>query len=174
MAWARFSEFSILGWLLVTSIQRGLLMRTEVKHSLSNNWVILMIFITSCSLTDLRSVGTYWSQNNKCMEGGRIIGRLDRSLCNSKWLDVLPLSYYEYLSHSSSDHAPCLLNWLVEQILLLLPSNSSTTSSICSCSLQILQLLAAYWWFSKCVGWSLVYYCDCFPSVSDYQQVKDP
>ena len=48
--------------------------------------------ITSCSFSDLKSVGNQWSWNNKNLDGGRIVGRLDRALCNAKWLDVLPFS----------------------------------------------------------------------------------
>ena len=46
-------------------------------------------FITRCSLSDLRSVGSYWSWSNKSLGIGRIVGKLDRTLCNSHWLDLL-------------------------------------------------------------------------------------
>jgi len=63
-------------------------------------------FITSCSLSDLRSVGSPWSWNNKSLDSGRIAVRLDRALCNTQWLATLPMSYYEYLPHSTGDHSP--------------------------------------------------------------------
>ena len=61
-------------------------------------------FISNCSLLDMRSMGSTWTQNNKSHNYGRIAGRLDRILCNSHWLDILPLAFYEFLPHSTSDH----------------------------------------------------------------------
>ena len=57
-------------------------------------------FITNCTLSDLRSVGNCLSWNNKSLDGGRITGRLDRTLCNTSWLQTLPMSCYEYLAPS--------------------------------------------------------------------------
>ena len=63
-------------------------------------------FISDCSLSDLKSIGSFWSWNNKNLGSKRIAGRLDRVLCNTHWLNTLPMSYYEYMSHASSDHSP--------------------------------------------------------------------
>ena len=50
--------------------------------------------------------------NNKNIYEKWIAGRLDRSLCNPAWLDIVPESYNDYLPQSTSDHAPMLINML--------------------------------------------------------------
>ena len=69
-------------------------------------------FITSCYLMDLRSVGSIWSWNNKNVDGTIIAGRLDRLLRNAQWIDTLPISYFEYLPHSCSEHSPMHIHLL--------------------------------------------------------------
>ena len=44
------------------------------------------------------------------MGGGSQEGLI--SLCNEGWLDLLPASYYDYLSPSTSDHAPMLIHMI--------------------------------------------------------------
>jgi len=50
--------------------------------------------------------------HNNSDDSLRIVGRLDRTLVNQVWLDVLPDSFYEYKSLASSDHAPMVLHLL--------------------------------------------------------------
>ena len=56
-------------------------------------------------------VGFSRSWHNSTL-GQRIIGRLDRILCNQDWLGVLAKSVYEYKAMASSDHSPILLHLL--------------------------------------------------------------
>ena len=55
-------------------------------------------------------MGSRWSWHNSNVGPGRIIGRLDRVLCNDNWIDSLADSYYEYHSFATSDHAPMALH----------------------------------------------------------------
>ena len=73
------------------------------------------------ALSDLKTVGNERSWNNKSLDGGRIVGRLDRALCNAKWLDVLPFSSYEYLPQSSSDHSPLQIHMDMKSTMGLSP-----------------------------------------------------
>jgi len=68
--------------------------------------------VTHCNLSDMRSKGSSWSWNNKNTAGSRIVVRLDRCLCNDGWLNLFPVSYYEYLPWSTSDHSPMLVHML--------------------------------------------------------------
>jgi len=65
--------------------------------------------ISYCSLPDISCTGSIWSWSNRTTGQRRIVGRLDRILCNTSWIDKLPESVYAYLCSSSSDHAPMLL-----------------------------------------------------------------
>ena len=72
-------------------------------------------FIDQCSLSDIRSSGNKWSPHNSSFGSNRILGRLDRVLCNQHWIALLPESFYKYLSISTSDHTPILLHLLPNQ-----------------------------------------------------------
>ena len=54
-----------------------------------------------------------WSWHNSCVGPGRILGRLDRVLCNHLWIDLVEESY-EYHSSATSDHAPMVLHLVVK------------------------------------------------------------
>ena len=62
-----------------------------------------------CGLSDIRGMGGVWTWNNKNISGGRITGRLDRTLGDQAWLDIIPESYYEYLPQDSNDHSPMVM-----------------------------------------------------------------
>ena len=55
------------------------------------------------------------------LDVGRIVGRLDRALCNAKWLDTFPFSSYEYLPQSSGDHTPILSHMVRKLSAFVLP-----------------------------------------------------
>ena len=67
--------------------------------------------IDACMLTVLKHVGSHWSWHNNSDDSSTIIGRLDRTLVNHSWIDVLPDSY-EYQSLAYSDRAPMVLHLL--------------------------------------------------------------
>jgi len=66
--------------------------------------------IAHCSFIIMKCTGNFWSWHNKAIGQRRIIGRLDRILCNDIWMATIPHSSYEYLSKSTSDHSPVLLH----------------------------------------------------------------
>ena len=84
-------------------------------------------FMSKAALSNIRSVGSIWSWNNKNLDTNRIAGRLDRVLCNVHWLDAFPMAYYEYLSHSTSDHSPMRVYLSLVPQQVSNPSNSSVT-----------------------------------------------
>ena len=48
--------------------------------------------IHSYALTDIRHTVDKWSWHNKVIGSKRIVGRLDRALCNTSWIYVFPCS----------------------------------------------------------------------------------
>jgi len=73
--------------------------------------------ISYCSLSDISCTGCTWSWSNRSTRQRRIVGMLDRILCNDSWIDKLPESAYTYLCTSSSDHTPC---YCISRLLLIL------------------------------------------------------
>jgi len=67
---------------------------------------------SQCGLTDLKSTGKGRSWHNNSQGNKRIYGKLDRALCNNKWIDLLPESFVEHRNISSSDHTPMILHLL--------------------------------------------------------------
>ena len=72
-------------------------------------------YIDHCSLSDIRSIGNKWSWHNNSIGINRILGRLDRVLCNQSWIALLSYSFNKYHSLASSDHAPITLHLLTVQ-----------------------------------------------------------
>src|SRR4051812_8384616 len=67
-------------------------------------------FINKTNLLELRSSTPGWTWHNMSIGSSRIYAKLDRILCNTHWLTLMPSSYYEALSHLTSDHKPLLLH----------------------------------------------------------------
>lgn len=70
----------------------------------------LQDFINKTQLLELHSTSPGWTWHNMNVGSSRIYAQLDRILCNTHWLSLMPSSYYETLSHLSSDHKPLLLH----------------------------------------------------------------
>lgn len=48
--------------------------------------------MASCGLDDLMSIGSFYTWNNKHEGATRVFSKLDRVVCNDKWMDVFPTS----------------------------------------------------------------------------------
>jgi len=70
--------------------------------------------IAEYQLLDMRYVGSKWSWHKGSVGPGRILGRLDKVLCNHLWIDLMEEFFYEYYSSASSDHAPMVLHQVVK------------------------------------------------------------
>ncbi|XP_020249130.1 uncharacterized protein LOC109826511 [Asparagus officinalis] len=66
-------------------------------------------FITISQLLHIRSIGCYFTWNNKQDVETRIWSRLDRCLVNEDWIHLYTTSQVEYLLPSCSDNSPALL-----------------------------------------------------------------
>ncbi|KAJ8505060.1 hypothetical protein OPV22_005946 [Ensete ventricosum] len=61
--------------------------------------------IDTAALTDMKSVGDWFSWNNQSTAERKIMARLDRCLINQEWLAVFPDSLLEYGAKLFSDHS---------------------------------------------------------------------
>ncbi|KAJ0983984.1 hypothetical protein J5N97_002340 [Dioscorea zingiberensis] len=66
-------------------------------------------FIVHNNLSDLKFSGPPFTWCNNQRGGSRIWARLDRILCNDKWLDEASYYHVPHLARCQSDHAPILL-----------------------------------------------------------------
>ncbi|XP_057251813.1 uncharacterized protein LOC130591882 [Beta vulgaris subsp. vulgaris] len=62
-----------------------------------------------CGLSDLKSTGAYYTWNNKQEGEARVFSKLDRALCNDKWLEMLPTSEAWFMPEGLFDHSPILV-----------------------------------------------------------------
>ncbi|XP_077226476.1 uncharacterized protein LOC143859710 [Tasmannia lanceolata] len=73
--------------------------------------------LTTCALTDLRSVGLNLTWNNKGKQGNLKMAKLDRSLVNEEWLHSYPNSFTEFFPPGISDHSPFIVSCFNHQSL---------------------------------------------------------
>lgn len=64
----------------------------------------------NCNLIHLNTIGSYYTWSNGWRSRGRIELRLDRSMCNSTWLDSWPVSNCSTLPRAVSDHNPLIFS----------------------------------------------------------------
>ncbi|XP_020245233.1 uncharacterized protein LOC109823370 [Asparagus officinalis] len=67
-------------------------------------------FIYDCQLNHLKTMGCFYTWNNKQDASSRIWSRLDKTLVNDSWLHMFCSSQVEYLLPGFSDHSPALIS----------------------------------------------------------------
>ncbi|XP_020272040.1 uncharacterized protein LOC109847208 [Asparagus officinalis] len=73
-------------------------------------------FTEDCQLSHLKTLGCFYTWNNKQDSATRVWSRLDRSLVNDSWIQIFNSSHVEYLLPSFSDHSTCLISIYDEEI----------------------------------------------------------
>ncbi|XP_074315509.1 uncharacterized protein LOC141651707 [Silene latifolia] len=63
-----------------------------------------------CQLTELKTVGSFYTWTNKHEIGSKVYSRLDRVLLNEEWLNVFTDSFANFLPEGLYDHCPCLIS----------------------------------------------------------------
>ncbi|XP_020258480.1 uncharacterized protein LOC109834874 [Asparagus officinalis] len=76
-------------------------------------------FIDNCQLTHLKTIGCFFTWNNKQDAATRVLSRLDRALVNDQWINTYNSSQAEFLLLSFSDHSPALVTIFKDQLKLL-------------------------------------------------------
>ncbi|XP_020272510.1 uncharacterized protein LOC109847689 [Asparagus officinalis] len=67
-------------------------------------------FISSSQLLHIKSIGCFYTWNNKQDTNTRVWSRIDRILINDKWLHHYTTSQVEFLVLMCSDHSPALVS----------------------------------------------------------------
>ncbi|XP_020252354.1 uncharacterized protein LOC109829726 [Asparagus officinalis] len=70
----------------------------------------LQNFISSSQLLHIKSIGCFYTWNNKQDADTRVWSRIDRILINEKWLHHYTSSQVEFLTPVCSDHSPALIS----------------------------------------------------------------
>ncbi|XP_057250086.1 uncharacterized protein LOC130591167 [Beta vulgaris subsp. vulgaris] len=65
--------------------------------------------VARCGLSDLKSTGAFYTWNNKQEGEARVFSKLDRALCNDKWLEMFPTSEAWFMPEGLFDHSPILV-----------------------------------------------------------------
>ncbi|XP_057248206.1 uncharacterized protein LOC130590191 [Beta vulgaris subsp. vulgaris] len=65
--------------------------------------------VDKCGLSDLKSTGAFYTWNNKQEGEARVFSKLDRALCNEKWLEVFPTSEAWFMPEGLFDHSPIMV-----------------------------------------------------------------
>ncbi|XP_020261656.1 uncharacterized protein LOC109837719 [Asparagus officinalis] len=66
--------------------------------------------IADCHLNHMKTLGCFYTWNNKQEAETRVWSRLDRALINDQWISAYNSSYAEYLLPQFSDHSPGLIS----------------------------------------------------------------
>ncbi|XP_020271932.1 uncharacterized protein LOC109847098 [Asparagus officinalis] len=73
-------------------------------------------FIDTCQLSHLKTIGCFFTWNNKQDAATRVLSRLDRALVNDQWINTYNSSQAEFLLPSFSDHSPALVTIFEDQV----------------------------------------------------------
>ncbi|XP_020258784.1 uncharacterized protein LOC109835211 [Asparagus officinalis] len=107
-----YDKFKSMPWLLVGdfNVCRFTTEKIGGRHLTVKKLQDFNDCIQSCGLSDIKSTGSLWTWHNKQQGQGRIYGKLDRGLGNTKLFDQFPQAFIEYKSTSTSDHTLALLH----------------------------------------------------------------
>ncbi|KAK9688834.1 hypothetical protein RND81_09G014400 [Saponaria officinalis] len=67
--------------------------------------------VNNCGLRDLKSIGQFFTWNNKQEGTQKVMTKIDRALRNGDWGDECPDSYAEFLPEGTYNHSPCIIHW---------------------------------------------------------------
>ncbi|KAH0650296.1 hypothetical protein KY284_030208 [Solanum tuberosum] len=98
--WCTIGDFNV-----ITSIEEKL---GGIPYNMNKSFDFIGV-IEACGLTDLGYTGLPFTWCNQRDAEARVWKRLDRSMVNDKWLEVMPETTIENLSSVSSDHSPMLM-----------------------------------------------------------------
>ncbi|XP_074278426.1 uncharacterized protein LOC141602015 [Silene latifolia] len=67
--------------------------------------------VDHCDLMELKSLGSFFTWNNKHEVGTKVYSKLDRVLINGDWLVQFPECFANFLPEGLFDHCPCLIQF---------------------------------------------------------------
>ncbi|XP_015161207.1 uncharacterized protein [Solanum tuberosum] len=98
--WCTIGDFNV-----ITSIEEKL---GGMPYNMNKSFEFISV-LEPCGLTDLGYTGFPLTWCNQRDAQARVWKRLDRSMVNDKWLEVMPQTTIDHLSSVGSDHSPLLL-----------------------------------------------------------------
>ncbi|XP_049365268.1 uncharacterized protein LOC125830095 [Solanum verrucosum] len=104
--WCTIGDFNV-----ITNIEEKL---GGMPYNMNKIFEFISV-IESCSLTDLGFTGIPFTWCNQRTAQARVWKRLDRSMVNDKWLEIMPQTTIEHLSSVGSDHSPLLMEMCWER-----------------------------------------------------------
>ncbi|XP_074303188.1 uncharacterized protein LOC141637598 [Silene latifolia] len=69
----------------------------------------------SCDLTELKTIGSFFTWNNKHENGSKVYSKIDRVLVNADWLNDFPDCFANFLPEGLFDHCPCVISFQEER-----------------------------------------------------------
>ncbi|XP_049348976.1 uncharacterized protein LOC125813531 [Solanum verrucosum] len=98
--WCTIGDFNV-----ITNIEEKL---GGMPYNMNKSFEFIGV-IEACGLTDLGFTGIPFTWCNQRTAQARVWKRLDRSMVNDKWLEIMPQTTIEHLSSVGSDHNPLLM-----------------------------------------------------------------
>ncbi|XP_074298144.1 uncharacterized protein LOC141628964 [Silene latifolia] len=76
-----------------------------------NDVLSMRQMVMNCNLVEMKTVGAFFTWNNKHENGTKVYSKLDRVLINADWLTNFPECYANFLPEGLFDHCPCLIKF---------------------------------------------------------------
>lgn len=105
-----FASSHCLSWTLIGDFNEVVNSSKKFEAALTNQSRLFTDFLDSCHFMDLGFEGPQFTWIGKYPNGGIILERLNKALCNWEWGDRFPAATVTHLTITRSDHAPILLN----------------------------------------------------------------
>ncbi|XP_070040510.1 uncharacterized protein LOC142168794 [Nicotiana tabacum] len=67
--------------------------------------------VDECTLQDMKSLGAFYTWNNKQGGSDRVYSRIDRVLAHNEWILALPDSEVYYRNEGTFDYCPAIIRW---------------------------------------------------------------
>ncbi|XP_074277728.1 uncharacterized protein LOC141601352 [Silene latifolia] len=122
-------------WVIIGDFNNAMFRDERIGSDIS--WAEIKSFqdtCNSCSLHTLKTVGAFFTWNNKHEVGSIVFSRIDRVLINDEWLLEQPDSVASFLPEGLYDHSPCILSINKEKF-----QNIETTCNIAEKALRCIQ-----------------------------------
>ncbi|XP_015162434.1 uncharacterized protein [Solanum tuberosum] len=98
--WCTIGDFNV-----ITSMEEKF---GGIPYNMNKTFEFISV-IEACGLIDLGYTGNPFTWCNQMAAQARVWKRLDRSMVNDKWLEVMPQTTVEHLPSVGSDHSPLLM-----------------------------------------------------------------
>ncbi|XP_074290425.1 uncharacterized protein LOC141617144 [Silene latifolia] len=71
--------------------------------------------VAKCDLVELKTMGAFFTWNNKHEHSSKVYSKIDRVLIDDTWLQQFPDCFAHFLPEGLFDHCPCLIQFHTEE-----------------------------------------------------------